>query len=51
MATLDFFRLSSPWTYLAFQNAQEASAEPRVEVDWRPFLVGGVFNSGETAGL
>ena len=45
-ATLDFFfDLSSPWTYLAFNNVQPILAEAGAQVCWRPFLVGGVFNA------
>jgi 2-hydroxychromene-2-carboxylate isomerase len=40
-----FFDISSPWTYLAFHNIQPMAAELGVEVDWRPILVGGIFNS------
>jgi 2-hydroxychromene-2-carboxylate isomerase len=40
-----FFDISSPWTYLAFTNIQPMAAELGVEIDWRPILVGGVFNS------
>jgi 2-hydroxychromene-2-carboxylate isomerase len=39
------FDISSPWTYLAFHNIQPMAAELGVEVDWRPILVGGIFNS------
>ena len=46
MAQLDFFYdLSSPWTYLAFNNVQAVIADTKAEVRWRPFLVGGVFNA------
>ena len=46
MAQLTFFYdLSSPWTYLAFNNVQEVIAETQATVSWRPFLVGGVFNA------
>ena len=46
MTTLEcFFDCSSPWTYLAFENLQPLAAEFGVAVDWRPFLVGGVFNA------
>ena len=46
MAHLEFFYdLSSPWTYLAFNNIQPILAETGAEVTWRPFLVGGVFNA------
>jgi len=46
VAHLEFFYdLSSPWTYLAFNNIQPILAETGAEVTWRPFLVGGVFNA------
>lgn len=46
MAKLTFFYdLSSPWTYLAFNNVQEVISETDADVSWRPFLVGGVFNA------
>lgn len=46
MAKLVFFYdLSSPWTYLAFNNVQEVLTETKADVSWRPFLVGGVFNA------
>jgi 2-hydroxychromene-2-carboxylate isomerase len=40
-----FFDCSSPWTYLAFENLQPLAAELGAEIVWRPFLVGGVFNT------
>lgn len=40
-----FFDISSPWTYLAFHNILPIAAELKVEVRWKPFLVGGVFNT------
>jgi len=40
-----FYDLSSPWTYLAFNNIQPILAETFANVRWRPFLVGGVFNA------
>ncbi|NVN88658.1 MAG: 2-hydroxychromene-2-carboxylate isomerase [Rhodopseudomonas sp.] len=40
-----FFDCSSPWTYLAFHNIQPLAKEFGVDVDWRPILVGGIFNS------
>ncbi len=44
--TIDFFfDLSSPWTFLAFNNVQPILAETGAQVRWRPFLVGGVFNA------
>ena len=46
LAQLEFFYdLSSPWTYLAFNNVQPILEETGAEVTWRPFLVGGVFNA------
>jgi 2-hydroxychromene-2-carboxylate isomerase len=40
-----YFDVSSPWTYLAFHNVQPLAAELGVAIDWRPILVGGVFNA------
>lgn len=40
-----FFDVSSPWTYLAFHNVQPMARELSVAIDWRPILVGGVFNA------
>lgn len=40
-----FFDCSSPWTYLGVHNLQPLAAELGVAVDWRPILVGGVFNA------
>jgi 2-hydroxychromene-2-carboxylate isomerase len=46
MTTLEcFFDCSSPWTYLGVHNVQPLAAEFGIEVDWRPILVGGVFNA------
>jgi 2-hydroxychromene-2-carboxylate isomerase len=46
VAHLEFFYdLSSPWTYLAFNNIQPILAETGADITWRPFLVGGVFNA------
>ena len=46
MAQLQFFYdLSSPWTYLAFNNVQHVLRQTGASVRWRPFLVGGVFNA------
>lgn len=39
-----FFDCSSPWTYLAFERVQPLAAEFGVEIEWRPILVGGIFN-------
>ena len=40
-----FFDCSSPWTYLAFHNIQPLARELNVPIQWRPILVGGIFNS------
>lgn len=46
MTTLEcFFDCSSPWTYLAFEGLQPLAAEFGVAIDWRPILVGGIFNT------
>eukprot|EP00947_MAST-08B_sp_MAST-8B-sp1_P006173 g6173.t1 len=42
-----FFDYSSPWTYLAFSRIESLAArnQPGVVVQYRPMLVGGVFNA------
>lgn len=40
-----FFDCSSPWTYLAFHNVQPLVKELGEEIQWRPILVGGIFNT------
>ena len=40
-----YFDVSSPWTYLAFRNIQPMAKELNVAVNWRPVLVGGIFNT------
>ena len=40
-----FFDCSSPWTYLAFTGVRPLCARLGVDIDWRPILVGGVFNA------
>jgi 2-hydroxychromene-2-carboxylate isomerase len=43
---LDFyFDCSSPWTYLAFHAIQPLAQETGAQIDWKPILVGGVFNA------
>jgi 2-hydroxychromene-2-carboxylate isomerase len=39
-----FFDCSSPWTYLAFHRVQPIIRETGAIIEWRPILVGGVFN-------
>lgn len=40
-----FFDCSSPWTYLGFVGVQPVAERLGVEIQWRPILVGGVFNA------
>ena len=40
-----FFDCSSPWTYIAFRNIQPLAAELQEGINWKPVLVGGIFNS------
>jgi len=40
-----FFDCSSPWTYLAFHKIEELCRETGATLEWRPILVGGVFNA------
>ena len=40
-----FYDLSSPWTYLAFARVEALAARCGVEIDFKPILVGGVFNA------
>ncbi len=46
MATVEFFYdYSSPWTYLAFTKIEGLCHKYNTDLQWRPFLVGGVFNT------
>ncbi len=40
-----FFDCGSPWTYLAFHKIEEVAEEAAAALEWRPILVGGVFNA------
>ncbi len=40
-----YFDISSPWTYLAFSRVEAIADKCGVEIDWKPILVGGVFNA------
>jgi 2-hydroxychromene-2-carboxylate isomerase len=40
-----YFDCSSPWTYLAFTEIVSLSQRHELEIDWKPVLVGGVFNA------
>jgi len=39
-----YFDCSSPWTYLAFAEIVSLSERHGLVIDWKPVLVGGVFN-------
>jgi 2-hydroxychromene-2-carboxylate isomerase len=46
LATLEFFfDCSSPWTYLAFTRIHDVIARTKAMVEWKPVLVGGIFNA------
>ena len=46
MRTIEcFFDCSSPWTYLGFESLEQLRERVPAEVRYRPFLVGGVFNT------
>lgn len=46
MAVLEFFfDCSSPWTYLAFTRIQPIASRTGAVIEWKPILVGGVFNA------
>lgn len=40
-----FYDVSSPWTYLGFHNLQPLAKRLGEPIQWRPILVGGVFNA------
>lgn len=40
-----FFDISSPWTYIGFHNVQPFAKDMDIEIDWKPILVGGIFNA------
>jgi len=40
-----FYDYSSPWTYLAFTRIEEVCRRSAAEIEWRPILVGGIFNT------
>jgi 2-hydroxychromene-2-carboxylate isomerase len=39
------FDCSSPWTYLAFSEILPLSQRHNLEIEWKPILVGGIFNA------
>lgn len=40
-----YFDCSSPWTYLAYSRVTKIASENGAKIDWKPILVGGVFNA------
>jgi|TARA_B110000093_G_C12945369_1_gene399898 2-hydroxychromene-2-carboxylate isomerase len=40
-----FFDCSSPWTYLSFSALKDLAEENNIEIQYRPILVGGIFNT------
>ena len=40
-----FYDLSSPWTYFAFTNIHSILKRTGAGIQWRPILVGGIFNA------
>jgi 2-hydroxychromene-2-carboxylate isomerase len=40
-----FFDCGSPWTWLAFHNVRPLARRLGVEIQWRPVLLGAVFNA------
>ena len=46
MAKFEFFYdISSPWTYLAFARIEALAERCGVDIDFKPILVGGIFNA------
>ena len=46
MAKVEFFYdYSSPWTYLAFTKISGVCQKYNATLEWRPILVGGIFNT------
>lgn len=46
MTSIDFyFDCSSPWTYLGFTGIHEIAARNSATINWKPVLVGGIFNA------
>ncbi|HVZ46553.1 MAG TPA: 2-hydroxychromene-2-carboxylate isomerase [Ramlibacter sp.] len=46
-----FFDCGSPWTWLGFHNMQKLAAELDVRVNYRPVLLGAIFNAVNPAVL
>ena len=40
-----FYDCSSPWTYLAFAEVEKLVIRNKLDLIWKPILVGGIFNT------
>ena len=40
-----FYDCSSPWTYLAFVEVEKLVIRHKLDLIWKPILVGGIFNT------
>jgi 2-hydroxychromene-2-carboxylate isomerase len=40
-----YFDCSSPWSYIAFRNIHPMAKELRADINYKPVLVGGIFNT------
>ena len=40
-----YFDCSSPWSYIAFRNVQPMAKELGADINYKPVLVGGIFNT------
>tara|TARA_Y100001970_G_scaffold121071_1_gene150158 strand:- start:44210 stop:44815 length:606 start_codon:yes stop_codon:yes gene_type:complete len=40
-----YFDCSSPWTYLSLRGLLELKEEKKLNIVWKPILVGGIFNT------
>lgn len=40
-----YFDCSSPWTYMGFENLRRLRAELPFAIEWKPILIGGIFNA------
>ena len=40
-----FYDCSSPWTYLAFVEVEKLVTRHKLDLIWKPILVGGIFNT------
>jgi len=40
-----FYDCSSPWTYLSFVEIEKLASRHKLDLTWKPILVGGIFNT------